>query len=120
MYVISVFDGFRFQFVCGMSLRGHTDWVRDVACARERDDVLLASCSQDTSIRLWRISQQQQESKQQQQQQEEGEGELKLKGDTLSLESGAVFTVTLESVMIGRFLNSVRFKFKSRPSVRSR
>ena len=80
---------------------GHRDWVRDVEVARERGDLLLASCSQDTSIRLWRISQQQQECKQQQQQEEEEE--LKLKGNTFVLESGISLSVTLESVLIGRF-----------------
>ena len=94
-------------------MSGHKDWVRDVEVARERGDLLLASCSQDTSIRLWRICQQQQEDKHKQQdgkqQQEEGyaEEELKLKGNTFCLASGTTVSVTLESVLIGQF----EFKF---------
>ena len=81
--------------------------MRDVEAVRERNDLLLASCSQDSSIRLWRISQQQQQQQQdckhKQQQEGEVEEELKLKGNTFCLESGATVSVTLESVLIGQF-----------------
>ena len=97
------------QFCCALSLTGHSDWVRDVQFVKENGgDTLLASCSQDTSIRLWRITQQQQEQQQQEQQQEEQqqqgeEGELKLKAIVFTVECGMTFAVTLESIMMGRF-----------------
>ena len=89
------------QFSRGVSLSGHMDWVRHVETVRERDDLLLASCAQDTTIRLWRITHQQQQCKQQQ----EGvvDEELKLKGNVFLLESGTSVSVTLESVLIGQF-----------------
>ncbi|CAI8001653.1 Elongator complex protein 2 [Geodia barretti] len=90
------------QFCRGLSVSGHKDWVRDVEVAREGRDLLLASCSQDASIRLWRICQQQQQDcKHKQQQEGEVEEELKLKGNTFCLSSGATVSVTLESVLIG-------------------
>ena len=70
---------------------------------RERDDLLLASCSQDHSIRLWRISQQQQQQCKQQQCGKQEDEELRLKGNVFSLESGTTVSVTLESVLIGQF-----------------
>ncbi|XP_049859581.1 elongator complex protein 2 isoform X1 [Schistocerca gregaria] len=45
------------HFVKVDSLIGHDDWVRSLDFAIEDSgDVLLASCSQDTFVRLWRIS----------------------------------------------------------------
>ena len=86
------------QFCCALCLTGHSDWVRDVQFVRENGgDTLLASCSQDTSIRLWRITQQQQE------QQQGEEGELKLKANVFTVECGMTFAVTLESILMGRF-----------------
>lgn len=41
------------------SLVGHEDWVRGLSFASENSgDLLLASCSQDTFIRVWRIARQ--------------------------------------------------------------
>ncbi|XP_076460767.1 elongator complex protein 2-like isoform X2 [Babylonia areolata] len=45
------------QFVQVMTLLGHEDWVRGVhLTADDSGDVLLASCGQDSLIRLWRLS----------------------------------------------------------------
>lgn len=44
------------QYVLVEKLKGHTDWVRGLDSIREGADVLLASASQDSFIRLWRIS----------------------------------------------------------------
>ena len=78
--------------------------MRDVQFTREngrgRGDLLLASCSQDTSIRLWRITQQQQ------QQQQDQEEELKLKGNTFTVSGSGgevTFGVTLESILMGQY-----------------
>ncbi|KAI9576037.1 probable elongator complex protein 2 [Glossina fuscipes] len=37
-------------------LKGHEDWVRGLDFANVEDGLLLASCSQDNFIRLWRLS----------------------------------------------------------------
>jgi len=44
------------QFMCVITLKGHEDWVRGVAFANIDNTLLLASCSQDCFIRLWKIS----------------------------------------------------------------
>uniref|UniRef100_A0A182JJC8 Elongator complex protein 2 n=1 Tax=Anopheles atroparvus TaxID=41427 RepID=A0A182JJC8_ANOAO len=46
------------KFVQVEQLRGHTDWVRGISYTTlpDSDDCLLASASQDTFVRLWRIS----------------------------------------------------------------
>ncbi|PRP86468.1 elongator complex protein 2 [Planoprotostelium fungivorum] len=44
------------NFVRVVQLQGHEDWIRGVEFALCDDgDLLLASCSQDTKIRLWRL-----------------------------------------------------------------
>ena len=71
---------------------------------REGGDLLLASCSQDTSIRLWRISQQQQQQQQEDSKQrppQEEDDELRLKGNVFTLSCGVSFVVTLESILMG-------------------
>ncbi|KAL9699738.1 hypothetical protein quinque_003179 [Culex quinquefasciatus] len=44
------------QFVVAEKLAGHSDWVRGLDCVTESDDLLLASSSQDSFIRLWIVS----------------------------------------------------------------
>ncbi|CAB4015809.1 elongator complex 2-like, partial [Paramuricea clavata] len=45
------------KFVLSLKLHGHEDWIRDVNFAHlDDDDVMLASCSQDNFIRVWRIT----------------------------------------------------------------
>ncbi|XP_066248219.1 elongator complex protein 2 [Euwallacea similis] len=45
------------NWIIGATLSGHEDWVRGLDfVADEKGDLLLASCSQDTFIRIWRLS----------------------------------------------------------------
>lgn len=50
------------EFVLVEKLTGHSDWVRGLDCVEDVDsgDLLLASSSQDSFIRLWRISKREQ------------------------------------------------------------
>ncbi|CAH1788294.1 unnamed protein product [Owenia fusiformis] len=83
------------QFVKGISLPGHEDWIRSCEFSQQSDgDILLATSSQDTFIRIWRLSPRQQQST------EQDNGELKLKETTIST-SGKCFAVILESVLAG-------------------
>uniref|UniRef100_A0AAX7T7V2 Elongator complex protein 2 n=1 Tax=Astatotilapia calliptera TaxID=8154 RepID=A0AAX7T7V2_ASTCA len=43
------------QLQRAMSLQGHEDWVRGVEWASTGGELLLASCSQDSLIRVWRL-----------------------------------------------------------------
>ncbi|XP_068188871.1 elongator complex protein 2 [Antennarius striatus] len=43
------------QLLKVMSLQGHEDWVRGVEWASTGGELLLASCSQDCLIRVWRL-----------------------------------------------------------------
>lgn len=45
-------NGFQFELV--QTLCGHEDWVRGLDIVRSGNDLLLASSSQDTFIRLWK------------------------------------------------------------------
>ncbi|KAK2162431.1 hypothetical protein LSH36_99g08077 [Paralvinella palmiformis] len=45
------------KFVSVQTLPGHEDWIRDIdLTVDDQGDVLLASCSQDHYIRIWRLS----------------------------------------------------------------
>lgn len=47
-------EGSRFE--CMHTLIGHEDWIRDVdVCELSASQLLIASCSQDHYIRLWRL-----------------------------------------------------------------
>lgn len=48
-------DGSR-QFYPVNQLKGHEDWVRGIDVIADKDDLLIATSSQDTFIRLWRVS----------------------------------------------------------------
>jgi elongator complex protein 2 len=51
-----------FKFQCMHTLRGHEDWIRDLDIIRlntidtEEEQLLIASCSQDNYIRLWKLT----------------------------------------------------------------
>ena len=42
--------------VCLCTLKGHEDWVRSIDIVADGDELLVASASQDKTIRLWRIA----------------------------------------------------------------
>ncbi|KAJ8932764.1 hypothetical protein NQ314_014466 [Rhamnusium bicolor] len=46
----------KLEFQSSVQLVGHEDWVRGMHFTIDDQDLLLASCSQDTFIRLWRIT----------------------------------------------------------------
>ncbi|XP_077404397.1 elongator complex protein 2 isoform X6 [Vanacampus margaritifer] len=87
-----------------MMLQGHEDWVRGVAWTSVGGELLLASCSQDCLIRVWRLR-----AKSGSGARAEGEQDdavIKMKEDVFGLEeqegdSGAVFAVALETVLAG-------------------
>ncbi|XP_071803184.1 elongator complex protein 2-like [Asterias amurensis] len=101
-FYIEADDG---KFVRSLSLTGHEDWIRAVQItADDNGDLLVATCSQDCFIRLWRVVAGVNQELHTVKVLEEDTGELKLKGNTLcpSWEgSGICFSVVLESVMAG-------------------
>ncbi|XP_046737679.1 probable elongator complex protein 2 [Diprion similis] len=79
-------------FVKVQSLAGHEDWVRCLDFTFDNDgDVLLASGSQDSMIRLWRISVQTEDEVQ--------SNELRQKKE-IFLADDKEYTVALESILI--------------------
>ncbi|KAJ3642069.1 hypothetical protein Zmor_024887 [Zophobas morio] len=44
------------EFSHSLTLKGHEDWVRGLDFTTEKDDLILASSSQDCYIRLWRMT----------------------------------------------------------------
>ncbi|XP_038045123.1 elongator complex protein 2-like [Patiria miniata] len=89
------------QFTRCLSLTGHEDWIRGVeVTADDTGDLLVASCSQDCFIRLWRV----QAEPGKDDVVEASEGELRLKGNKFhaAWEGGeAHYSVVLESVLAG-------------------
>lgn len=87
------------QFQKIHSLRGHEDWVRGVEWAACDGNLLLASCSQDCLIRIWKIFIRTESSSK-----DSDEGIIKLKEDVFNVRSnqGEVsYAVTLETVLSG-------------------
>ncbi|XP_073239641.1 elongator complex protein 2-like [Porites lutea] len=93
------------KFVKVQSLLGHEDWIRGVEFTKEdRGDLLLASCAQDTFIRIWRVSS---DNKVQEAEPEilcDKMPELKLTSNIFSVADKGLereFSVVLESVLTG-------------------
>ncbi|XP_042187984.1 elongator complex protein 2 isoform X1 [Callorhinchus milii] len=90
-------EGEQFQKI--QSLVGHEDWVRGVEWAAHDGNLLLASCSQDCMIRIWRIYIRRESTYK-----EYNENIIKLKEDIFHVTSdkGAVtYAATLETVLAG-------------------
>ncbi|XP_057684409.1 elongator complex protein 2 isoform X2 [Corythoichthys intestinalis] len=85
-----------------MTLQGHEDWVRGVAWTSIGGELLLASCSQDCLIRVWRLR-----AKSGSGARSEGDRDdavIKMKEDVFRVEEqeeGRVFAVALETVLAG-------------------
>eukprot|EP01132_Coremiostelium_polycephalum_P000974 gene974-1239_t len=99
------------QFRRLVSLQGHQDWIKCLSFCQDKDDVYLASSSQDFKIRLWKLTKFNQ---QQQAAEESQQGDLisslstQLSGITSLSSKGHLFNVDnikyslmLESVLSG-------------------
>jgi len=93
------------QFVKVQSLLGHEDWIRGVEFAKEDGgDLLLASCAQDTFIRIWRISHDNKIHKSKANNVHDELQELKLTSNIFNITNRGLekeFSVVLESVLTG-------------------
>ncbi|KAF3707523.1 Elongator complex protein 2 [Channa argus] len=83
-----------------MSLQGHEDWVRGVEWASTGGELLLASCSQDCLIRVWRLCAKSGTDARTQ----DDHTIIKMKEDVFEVKEkdvSSVFAVSLETVLAG-------------------
>ncbi|MEQ2269358.1 Elongator subunit elp2 [Xenotaenia resolanae] len=83
-----------------MSLQGHEDWVRGVKWAFTGSELLLASCSQDSLIRVWRLCAKSATNTSA----EDDHTVIKMKEDVFEVKDRGmvlVFAVSLETVLAG-------------------
>ncbi|KAE8282076.1 Elongator complex protein 2 [Larimichthys crocea] len=83
-----------------MSLQGHEDWVRGLAWASLGGELLLASCSQDCLIRVWRLCAKSGTDTRA----EDDHTIIKMKEDVFEVKEtdmSLVFAVSLETVLAG-------------------
>ncbi|XP_053303188.1 elongator complex protein 2 isoform X3 [Pleuronectes platessa] len=89
------------QFQKALSLQGHEDWVRGVAWTSVGGELLLASCSQDCLIRVWRLCAKSGTDSGT----EDDHTIIKMKEDVFEVKERAdvssVFAVSLETVLAG-------------------
>ncbi|KAI7798441.1 elongator complex protein 2 [Triplophysa rosa] len=83
------------QFQMVLTLTGHEDWVRGVEWAVKDGELLLASCSQDCLIRVWRLF-----AKTAAEPEQQTDTVIKMKENVFEV-SGDVFAMTLETVLAG-------------------
>uniref|UniRef100_A0A8C7ZUC9 Elongator complex protein 2 n=1 Tax=Oryzias sinensis TaxID=183150 RepID=A0A8C7ZUC9_9TELE len=79
-----------------MTLKGHEDWVRGVEWVSTRGELLLASCSQDSLIRVWRLTAKSSTDTPT----EDDHAIIKMKEDVFEVDD-EVFSVSLETVLAG-------------------
>uniref|UniRef100_UPI00398EA3B4 elongator complex protein 2 isoform X2 n=1 Tax=Pristiophorus japonicus TaxID=55135 RepID=UPI00398EA3B4 len=87
------------QFQKIQSLMGHEDWIRGVEWAASDGNLLLASCSQDCLIRIWKIFTRTESTSK-----DCDEGIIKLKEDIFHVQSDKgveSYAVMLETVLAG-------------------
>ncbi|KAL1773587.1 elongator complex protein 2 [Sigmodon hispidus] len=85
------------QFQKMLSLCGHEDWIRGVEWATFGRNLFLASCSQDSLIRIWRVYMKPTSL-------ETEDDCIRLKGNTFTIQNGDISTtvaVTLETLLAG-------------------
>uniref|UniRef100_A0A8C5KKA9 Elongator complex protein 2 n=1 Tax=Jaculus jaculus TaxID=51337 RepID=A0A8C5KKA9_JACJA len=85
------------QFQKVLVLCGHEDWIRGVEWATFGRDLLLASCSQDCLIRIWRLRMKSASSETQ-------DDDIRLKENTFTTQNGSTevtCAVILETVLAG-------------------
>ncbi|XP_006835139.1 PREDICTED: elongator complex protein 2 isoform X2 [Chrysochloris asiatica] len=97
------------QFRNVLFLRGHEDWIRGVEWTIFGRDLLLASCSQDCLIRIWRLCIKSTSLETQE------DDIIRLKENTFTVESKSIkieFAVTLETVLAGHenWVNAVHWQ----------
>uniref|UniRef100_A0A8C7ZVF3 Elongator complex protein 2 n=1 Tax=Oryzias sinensis TaxID=183150 RepID=A0A8C7ZVF3_9TELE len=83
-----------------MTLKGHEDWVRGVEWVSTRGELLLASCSQDSLIRVWRLTAKSSTDTPT----EDDHAIIKMKEDVFEVDdegTSSVFSVSLETVLAG-------------------
>ncbi|KAM9738304.1 elongator complex protein 2 [Menidia menidia] len=86
------------QLQKAMSLQGHEDWIRGVEWASTSGELLLASCSQDSLIRVWRLCAKSGSDP------EDDPAVIRVKEDVFEVkekEASSVFAVSLETVLAG-------------------
>ncbi|XP_026856665.2 elongator complex protein 2 isoform X1 [Electrophorus electricus] len=83
------------QFQNVLTLQGHEDWVRGVEWTSRDGELLLASCSQDCLIRVWRLV-----LKHGSQSETPADGLIRMKEDKFEVK-GSVYAVALETVLAG-------------------
>ncbi|XP_054619533.1 elongator complex protein 2 [Dunckerocampus dactyliophorus] len=93
-----------------MTLQGHEDWVRGVVWTSVGGALLLASCSQDCLIRVWRLSAKSgKDARTSTEEEEDADAVIKMKEDVFQVEDeeeeerdvSSVFAVSLETVLAG-------------------
>ncbi|KAK2830294.1 hypothetical protein Q5P01_018225 [Channa striata] len=88
------------QLQKAMSLQGHEDWVRGVEWTSTGRELLLASCSQDCLIRVWRLCAKSGTDAHT----EDDHTIIKMKEDVFEVkerDASSVFAVSLETVLAG-------------------
>ncbi|KAF6717579.1 Elongator complex protein 2 [Oryzias melastigma] len=88
------------QLQKAMTLKGHEDWVRGVEWVSTRGGLLLASCSQDSLIRVWRLTAKSSTDTLT----EDNHTIIRMKEDVFEVNdqgTSSVFSVSLETVLAG-------------------
>ncbi|NXI48443.1 ELP2 protein, partial [Galbula dea] len=84
------------QFQKTLILPGHEDWVRGIEWAVSGEDLFLASCAQDSLIRIWKVC------TKSKQLPETEDDSIRLKENVFTVkDTDTTYAITLESVLAG-------------------